>query len=239
RADIPVGVGMEFDAKSKEAQAEWVEGYDLEKYPGKVYRDGVQAIIDTIMQSPEPITLIAVGPLPNIAEAFRREPRIAEKARFVGMHGALRVGYRRSPKVAAEWNVRAAPAACAAAFAAPWEVTITPLDTCDQVQLDGELYQKVLASRDPIAQMIVENYRIWAKSHPTNDPTVRSSVLFDTVAVYLGFSEELLKMETLGVRVTDEGMTVIDPEAKKLRAATAWKDLDAFESLLVRTITGE
>ena len=58
----------------------------------------MQAIIDTIMKSPRPVTVIAVGPVQNIAEALKREPRIAQRARFVGMHGSVRVGYNRDQK---------------------------------------------------------------------------------------------------------------------------------------------
>ena len=66
------------------------------------------------MNSPEPVTLICIGPMPNIAEALKREPRIAEKARFVGMHGSVRVGYGGKKTPDAEWNVKADPKACQA-----------------------------------------------------------------------------------------------------------------------------
>ncbi|MCX7825369.1 MAG: nucleoside hydrolase [Verrucomicrobiae bacterium] len=109
RTDVAVGVGLDNGVTGEGGQAGWVKGYDLKAYPGKVHNDGVQALIDTIMKSPRPMTLICIGPVPNIAEALRREPRIAQRARFVGMHGSVRVGYGGSPKVAAEWNVRADP----------------------------------------------------------------------------------------------------------------------------------
>jgi hypothetical protein len=67
---------------------------------------------------------------------------------------------------------------------------------------------------------------------------VQSSILFDTVAVYLAFSEELLVMEKLGVRVTDDGYTIIDDSARMINSATAWKDLPAFEDFLVRRLIG-
>jgi hypothetical protein len=57
------------------------------------------------------------------------------------------------------------------------------------------------------------------------------------VAVYLAFSEELLVMEELGIRVTDEGYTVIDGGARAINCATGWKDLAAFEDFLVRRLT--
>ena len=150
--------------KKNERQAEWIKGFELKSYPGKVYEDGVQAIIDTIVKSPGQITMICVGPVPNIAEALKREPGIAKKARFVGMHGSLWVGYNEHKTPVAEFNVKEAPKACEAAFSAPWEVTITPLDTCDKIRLTGEQYQRVYQSADPIASAIITNYKLWAKA---------------------------------------------------------------------------
>jgi inosine-uridine nucleoside N-ribohydrolase len=114
-----------------------------------------------------------------------------------------------------------AAAACRAAFAAPWEVTITPLDTCGLVRLRGERHAQVRDSDNPPAQAVMENYRIWAKdlSWTQPDPEAASSVLFDTVAAYLAFSEDLLTMEEIGLHVTDDDHTVIDGTAKPIRCA--------------------
>jgi inosine-uridine nucleoside N-ribohydrolase len=177
--------------------------------------------------------------MPNIMEALRREPRIARKARFVGMHGSLRRGYDGKPTPDAEWNVKAAAPACRAGLSAPWNVTITPLDTCGIVRLKGEKYARVRDSKDPLVQVLIENYRIWCGKEPARADK-ESSVLFDTVAVYLAFTEELLKMEDLPVIVTDDGFTRIDEKGKKLRCATEWKDLGAYEDFLVkRLLTGK
>jgi inosine-uridine nucleoside N-ribohydrolase len=239
RTDVPVAIGIKEHERAG-GQAAWVKDYDLAAYPGTVHGDGVGALIETIMSSPEPVALACTGPVPNIAAALDREPHIAERARFVGMHGSVRLGYDGSPQVSAEYNVKANPAACRAAFAAPWEVTITPVDTCGLVVLKGERYARVRDSQDPIARAVIENYRLWA-GHGAREARwaeERSSTLFDTVAAYLTFSEELLTIEELGIRVTDDGYTVIDPDAKPLRVATAWKDMGAFEELLVRRVTG-
>ncbi|WCJ60028.1 nucleoside hydrolase [Fontisphaera persica] len=242
RTDIPIGIGVDEKAHGSGPQASWIKGYNLQQYPGKVYSDGVQAMIDMVMSSPEPITLLCIGPLPNIAEALKREPRIAQKARFVGMHGSLRVGYGgNKQKVDAEWNVRADVKACQAAFAAPWEMTITPLDTCGLIVLQGERYAKVRNSQHPVAKAIIENYRAWEADRSKGDTKAvesRSSTLFDCVAVYLVFAQDLCKMERLGVKITEDGFTRIDPEGKMVNAATEWKDQGAFEDLLVQRVTG-
>jgi len=239
RSDIPIGIGLDVGREGDGPQAEGVKDYKLEEYPGTIHEDGVQAIIDTIMQSETPVTLIAVGPLPNVAEALKREPKIAEKARFVGMHGSVRLGYGGSEEISAEYNVRADAQACQKALSAPWDITITPLDTCGLVVLKDERYQKVLESDTPIAKAIIQNYRYWSQAHDWAKPDTQSSTLFDTVAVYLGFDDEYLKMETLGIRVTDDGYTKIDPEANKMEVATEWKDMGAFKDLLVERITSK
>ncbi len=240
RTDVAVGVGVDAKAQGDGPQAEWIRGYDLQSYPGKVYSDGVGAMIDMIMKSREPVTLLCIGPLPNIAEALKREPRIAEKARFVGMHGSVRVGYGgNKARTDAEWNVRADVKSCQIAFSAPWDMTITPLDTCGLIVLKGERYARVRDSRDPVARAILENYRIWNrvqnKEH-SETAEERSSTLFDCVAVYLAFSRDLCRMERLGLRVTDDGFTRPDEAAKPINAALEWKDQDAFEDLLVKRL---
>jgi len=232
RTDVPVGIGLHL-SDDEGPQSPWVEGYDLFSYPGTIYKDGVGALIDTIMNSPEPITLICIGPVPNISAALEREPGIAKKTRFVGMHGSVRKGYDGSEKVSAEYNVVAYPKECQKVFTAPWkDMTITPLDTCGLVNLKGEKYKKVADSDNPIAKAVIENYNIWSKRAPD-----RSSVLFDTAAIYLSFSQELLVMERLGISVTDDGYTVIDNNAQLINCAMEWKNLSAFEDLLMDRLT--
>ena len=236
RTDVAVGVGLRPDDKGGR-QAVWIEGYDIKSYPGKVHQDGVQAIIDTVMNSPEPVTLIAIGPVQNIAAALQREPRIAQKARFVGMHGSVRRGYGGKPTINAEYNVKVDAKACRAAFEAPWDITITPLDTCGLVHLKGEKYAAVRDSKDPVAAALIESYRAWATAG--KNPAMAgsaSTTLYDTVAVYLAFSEDLVKMEKLGVRVADDGKTLLDPAAKVVNVATEWKDMPAFEDFLVKRL---
>jgi len=240
RGDTPIGIGLRL-AELPIHQAAWVEGYDLARYPGPVHRDGVDAIVETIMASPRPVTVIGIGPLPNIAAALEREPRIAERARFVGMQGSVRRGYGGRAQVDAEYNVYCYPLACRQTFNAPWPVTITPVDTCSLVRLSGARYAAVRDCPAPLTQAVIENYRVWARStgRGSPDPERESSTLYDTVAIYLAFAEELLVVETLGIQVTDDGYTRIDEAAKQVRCATEWRDREAFEDLLVARLTGD
>lgn len=237
RGDVAIGIGLPSDGLDA-PQGHWVADYELNSYPGPLHQDGVGALIDAIMHTHQNITLISIGPATNIAAALAREPRIAQRARFVGMHGSLRRGYGGSQVVVPEYNVKADPEAFRAVLNASWEITITPLDTCGIVQLSGEPYRAVRDCPGRLAQALIKNYRIWAANVPWDwarqfDPEQRSTTLYDTVAVYLAYSEELLKVEQLGLRITDDGYTRIDAQARTVSCATGWKDLAAFEELLV------
>jgi inosine-uridine nucleoside N-ribohydrolase len=243
RTDVPVGVGVRQWAKDG-AQADWLGDYALSRYPGRVFEDGVQALIDTVMGSPEPMTLIAIGPAPTLHAALEREPRIAAKLRLVGMYGSLREGYAPRSRPEPEWNVRAEPKAARALLQAPWrDALVTPLDTCGRVTLDGARFARVRASQDPLVQVLLENYRLWcphADWCPKDGQSeTRSTTLFDAVAVYLAFAHDLVTVERLGVRVADDGATVPDPAAPPLGWATSWKSLDGFRDLLTDRLLGE
>ena len=242
RADVPIGIGLRQNEKGG-AQSEWLGSYALSQYPGKVHADGVQALIDTVMGADEPITIVAIGPAPNLEAALAREPRIARRARFVGMYGSLYHGVAGAPKPVAEWNVRSAVSAFRRMLEAPWAMRITPLDTCGLVRLTGPRWARVLAARDPGTRALVENNRVWCRARPEicgPDPARAdrdTTTLFDTVAVYLAFSDELLRVEETGVRVDDTGMTIPDAAAPKRSWAVEWKDLGRYEDLLVERLT--
>ncbi len=148
RGDMPIGIGVQA-GDGPGNQSEWLGDYQLDQYRGPLHKDGVQAMIDTIHAAPDPVTVIAIGGVPTVAAALQRDPTIVHKARFVGMHGSIYRGYGDGSAPAPEANVKTDPQALATLFAAPWECSITPLDTCDRVILRGEKYQRVYHCRKP------------------------------------------------------------------------------------------
>jgi inosine-uridine nucleoside N-ribohydrolase len=251
RADIPVGIGVK-QRDGAHRQTSWARDYDLSSYPGTVHRDGVQALVDTIMNSPTRITLIATGPLPNVAAALKREPRIAEKADFIGMHGSVYVGYNGGSRPDAEYNVKADVEAAKKVFTAPWSITITPLDTCGLVDLQGKKYQKVLRRNSAITSNLLQNYYVWYKdglrsrkeldeanlSRLINDKLNHSSTtLFDTVAIYLAVNRDLVEMQQLPIRISDDGFTRVENGAKTVNCAVKWKSKGGYEDWLVERLT--
>ena len=101
----------------------------------------VDYIIDTVGAAPGEITLVATGPLTNIALAVRREPRLADWVReFVIMGGSAGRG---NVTPAAEYNIWADPEAAAAVFRAGWTVTMLGLDVTLRTGASAAMLQRM------------------------------------------------------------------------------------------------
>lgn len=236
RTDVEIGIGPR-QSEAWGPQGPWVLDYDLASYSGTIHEDGVDALVNAVMNSPDPVTIITIGPLSNIAAALAKEPEIATKARIIGMLGSVRLGYEGSPIPMPEYNVFQDVDACRAMFSAPWDITITPLDTCGTVILSGNHYETMTRSDDAIATAIIENYETWAFARGNTSLLEKSSVLFDTVAVYLAIAVDFVEMEKLDLAVSKRGMTIIDAAGRPVRCATAWRAKDEYEDWLVQRLT--
>jgi inosine-uridine nucleoside N-ribohydrolase len=248
RTDIPIGLGKAGETTSDDYrnQGPWIKGYDLAQYEGEIVEDGIGRAIQVIEESSEPVTIIAITPAGNLATMLARAPHIASRCRLVGMFGSFDVGYSGGLPASNETNVRMLPAALRSVLAAPWlDVLLTPLDTCNAAVLSGDRYHRIWsATDDPMLRAVIENYCVFAPRVSwmhCDFFALRSTVLFDCVAVYLAYSEEHVKTETVRFRITDDGFTVRDDAAGKFaaRVALRWRDLDAFhEHLTDRLLRG-
>lgn len=247
RTDVDVALGISNPKMSDryKTQRPWIRDYELDTYPGTVHQNGVQAVIDFIRASEGPVNVIAIGPPPSLAKAIALAPDIAEKCRFFGMYGSIDKGYGGSPEPSWETNVAVDPAAFRVVISANWKSsTITPLDTCGIVSLKDDNYRRIwCATDDPMLRALIENYCLWAPLVPWGHCdyfTQKSSTLFDTVAVYMAYSEEFLNFEEVSFSVTDKGFTPRDPNGPyRARVAISWKDLEAFERHLTQRLLGE
>lgn len=235
---VPIGIGKP-TAYEVKPQEQWVKDYDLFLYSGgEIYKDGVGALIDVVRNSPEPVTIVCIGPLTNIAEALDRCPAIADNAKIVSMAGSIKKDVHGIDGKVAEWNIAQDIRAAQKVFSAKWPISITPLDTCGMVILRGEDYQKVHCSPNMIPQLIMQNYEVWDKAYGLNKFKIESSVLYDTVAVHMACRHDYLRMEALKLEITDDGYMQEDERGKEILCALEWNDLIAFESYLIEKLIG-
>lgn len=143
---IKVFKGCDRPLKRSVVNAEWVHGKDglagldfgEPTYKGES-TPAVDFIIDTIMKSTErEVSIIAIGPLTNIATAFLKEPKIISRIReLVVMAGAFcEDGPRGNSTPYAEFNVYADPHAAEIVFDLGQRITVIPMEVGQQAYAD-------------------------------------------------------------------------------------------------------
>jgi purine nucleosidase len=96
----------------------------------------VDFLIEQIAAAPGELTLVAIGPLTNVALAVRRyPPLVTQVANFVIMGGSAGRG---NVTPAAEFNIWCDPEAAAIVFGAGWRVTMAGLDVTHQALATAE-----------------------------------------------------------------------------------------------------
>ena len=237
RTDVPIGIGVK-TATGPTNQAKWVGDYDLKNYKGKVEADGVKALIDCINAAGTTVTICAIGPMTNLSEALKRDPGIAKKARIVAMAGSVYIGYNGGKKPDIEYNIAANIKAAKVVLAAPWlNVTWAPLDSCGAFRIQGERYARLAASKAQRAVTVIANYDAWTgrKDYPKGE----SSILFDTLAVYLCLTEQGCEMKTVKLKIDDKGFTVPDEQGHPVRCALTLQNSEALGKLIEKTLMGK
>ncbi|MBR6917483.1 MAG: nucleoside hydrolase [Clostridia bacterium] len=243
RGDIPIGIGFRTIAdEGINPQASWVGDYELSSYPGKIYEDGVAGFVETVMASDERITVLAIGPLQNIALAIVREPKVAEKIKIIGAHGSIYKGHS-DDHPDSEYNLRARTAEAQNILRSNIEFIFVPLDVTAHLVLDGENYQRVLRAReagDVFAKTVLDNFDAWMVANNCTYYKTQSTCLYDTAAIYRALSDELFETEDLPIWMDDGAYTKIDHERGKIiNCAVRWRDVGAFYDFLTDRLLGK
>jgi purine nucleosidase len=112
----------------------------------------VDYLVRTLMAEGADITLVPTGPLTNVANALRREPKIAERAREVVLMGGAYTRGNRTP--AAEFNIFADPEAAAAVFGAGWPLTMVGLELTHQAIATTQVTERIRALDTDVSRMV-------------------------------------------------------------------------------------
>ncbi|MCS7324832.1 MAG: nucleoside hydrolase [Anaerolineae bacterium] len=188
-------------------------------------RPAAQFIAATIMAHPGEITLVAVGPLTNVALALQLEPRLVHAVReVVIMGGTVSTPGNVSP--VAEANLYADPHAAAVVFNAGLPLTMVGLDVTMQVKMDDSHFAR-LRQAGRFGQFVAQIVPFYQEAHrrrygypngqiDTHDPSAMAYAIAPSL-----FAGERWSMTV----VTDgpaRGMTIADRRRRFLNTPAAY-----------------
>lgn len=184
RPDVPVYVGAHLPLLQSVERAAYAEqhfgpisfkGALAEKYPSTradlkppygghfsehrpESKTAVEALIETIEKDPGNVTILAIGPMTNLAMALRLRPDLETKiGRLVFMGGNVHVP--GNVTAAAEFNFWFDPEAAQIVFrSAIREKVMFGLDICNHAHLTKPLFDRIVAVKTPITDVYREDF---------------------------------------------------------------------------------
>lgn len=121
-------------------------------------RDAVNYLIQTIEANAGGVTIMAAGPMTNLAIALRMKPEIAGKIRRIVWMGGS-VGAPGNSSQTAEFNFWFDPEAAQAVLRSEIpEKVMFGLEVCDPVVLDKALFDQIAAGKSPLVQRFREDF---------------------------------------------------------------------------------
>ena len=179
------------------------------------------------------VTIVAVGPLTNIAELLTKYPDSKPLIkRLVIMGGSVYRGYNEGSKPQAEYNIAADPKAAQVVFRSGIPLVVAPLDATAMVKLDAKRQKKLFDAGSPLTLSVQALTKLW---HEKSDP-----ILYDPVAVTLVYTEKFCKMEPLALDVDNKGFTrIVEAGKANARVATGIKTDEFLDWLVERLIKAQ
>jgi purine nucleosidase len=201
-------------------------------------RDGhaIDYIIAALAAAPGQVTLVATGPLTNVALAVRREPRLPEWVRdFVIMGGSAGRG---NVNHAAEFNIWADPEAAAIVFSAGWTVRMIGLDVTLRARATAAVQEQMREFGALGSELLLPALAQYMDSDATTgEPPVHDVCAVVSVAEpsVFTYTPALVQVETTGALTS--GMTVTDFAPSVTPNALVATDIhvDRFWDVVLRT----
>ncbi len=177
RRDIPLAAGASeplLDPVRNNRSRQYEVLTSADEFPPAARKHAAQLIVETVMGSPDKITLVPVGPLTNIALALKTEPRIKAKIdKIVLMGGAF-----FPPR--AEYNILRDRVAAEIVFQSGVPITAVGLDVTEKCKLQGADFDRLRAAKNPASQFVVRLIELWQNGRADQYPTLHDPLAMGT-----------------------------------------------------------
>ena len=234
RPEIPVAAGL--PVKTTKPLPYWQVQYG--NHASVYFRDPKPAKMPApeflskhLKDHPGELTLLAVGPLTNIAALLTKYPECKPMIkRIVLMGGSVRRGYNDGSQPQAEYNIAQDAKAAQVVFRSGVPLVVAPLDATAMLKLDAKRQKRLFDAGSILTLSLQALVQLWQEK---NEP-----ILYDPVAVTLVYTEKFCTMENLAIDVDDKGFTKIIKDGKpNARVATAIKKDEFLDWFVDRLAT--
>ncbi len=163
----------------------------------------VKVICDEVRSAPGDVTIVATGPLTNIASALQQQPDLASMIRHLIMIGGT-IGGPGNVTAAAEFNIYCDAEAARAVFHSPVTKTLIPMDLTSRVLLSFDLLEKIpdgdSRSGELLRRILPGAFRAYRQQLG-----VEGIHLHDAVAIVAALEPELFTTEPMYGDVETDG----------------------------------
>ena len=244
--DIPFGCGRQEGGDDAHtfpdawrARADDAFGLDIPPpVESGVPRDAAELIAETVDASPSAPTIVTLGPLTNLEDAFAADPTLAD--RVAGVHAML--GTIDAPGNVVvdgldhgdplEWNAFADPSAVEAVFATDVPISIVPLDATDDVPVPVDLAERLATDhRAGAADLMYESLI----RNPGRMRPDEGQQLWDELAALTLTEPDLVTWDEATLTVGDDGRLTRDEAGRTVRFASA-ADQPAVEAAFLAAL---
>ena len=248
RTDIPVAKGRETPLLAKPMQAASVhgdsglDGPPLPE-PGQELSplSSLELMAKTIRDCGEPGTLVATGPLTNVAALFLAHPELKERITRISLMGGGLAHGNWTP--AAEFNILVDPEAAEIVYTSGVPIVMAGLDVTEKALLYAEDFARIRAVGNPVAQTVADWLDFFYVFHKNKG--YRGATVHDPVAVTALVRPEMLTMQPVHVDIETcgdycRGATIADwfhttGRPENVTAITGI-DREAFVDLIVEAV---
>ncbi len=188
-------------------------------------------IVERVMQSPGDLTMLATGPLTNLALALSLEPRISQQVRDVVIMGGIIERDLNCP--IAETNIRNDPDAARIVFHAGWPLTMVPLDVTLKTEMDLQHLEQIRGANTRVGTFLYKIspvYLEWCRKRYNR----KAMKLHDSAALAYILDPSLFQSQELAVDIEvhgelTSGQTVVDIQGdrEKNPNTTVCRDVDS------------
>ena len=232
RGNIPVFVGRQTPQKEYSHQFTWAEDFTDTRPDAK---EAADFIVESVRRNPGEVTVIAVGPLQNLADALRKEPQFGKLVKRVVLMSGCVYGTRDKQEPIAEWNVLSSVADAQLVYGAGLPLTIVPLDSTTHVRLSDVERKRLQKFSSPLTFALEALYRLWLEK-PQSRMTLHDQLAVAETAAPGRFSG---KVETLPIWVDDKGFTRVDSQKGKPVAVCLQPKRDEFMQYYLGELIGQ